>query len=135
MGNTGEDIERLLKLQVLAVVGCSSDPARPSHRVSAYLMDAGYRVIPVNPAEEEILGERTYPDLASIPDPVDVVVVFRRSEAVPEAVRQAIAAGAKGVWMQKGIVHAEAAALARDSGLTVVMDECFMTQHLSRMGR
>ena len=133
--SVSEDIEKLLKMQVVAVVGCSPDPGRPSHRVAAYLLDAGYRIIPVNPARDEILGEKCYPDLAAIPEAVDVVLVFRRAEAAPDVVRQAIAAKAKGVWLQKGIVHPEAAELARKSGLTMVMDDCFMTQHLSRMGR
>lgn len=130
-----KDMEILLKMQVIAVVGCSPDAKRPSGRVAAYLLDAGYRVIPVNPKHEQLLGERCFPDLKSIPEPVDVVLIFRKLEFVPDIVKAAIEKGAKGVWMQKGIDHPEAAELARKNGLTVVVDDCFMSQHVSRMGR
>ncbi|MFA5138897.1 MAG: CoA-binding protein [Elusimicrobiota bacterium] len=133
--SSSKDIETLLKMQVVAVVGCSPKAGRPSNRVASYLMDAGYRIIPVNPGCEEILGERCYPDLTVVPDPVDVVLVFRRSEFVPEIARQAAAKGSKGLWLQIGVSHPAAAEQARKAGMIVVSDECFMSQHLSRMGR
>lgn len=130
-----DDIETLLKLRTVAVLGCSPRADRPSHQIASYLMDAGYRVIPVNPAASEILGEVCYPDLASIPEPVDVVDVFRRPEALSEAARQAVAKGAKGLWFQDGLRDPAAEAMARKAGLTVVADDCIMRQHLSRFGR
>jgi uncharacterized protein len=133
--NPGGDIDRLLKMQTVAVIGCSADPLKPSHRVAAHLIDAGYPVIPVHPGQGEVLGERCYPSLSAVPERVDVALVFRRSEHVPGIVREALAAGVKGLWLQKGIDHPDAAAAARRGGLTVVVDDCFMTQHLSRMGR
>lgn len=125
----------MLKMIVIAVVGCSPDPGRASHQVASYLMDAGFRVIPVNPACDEILGERCYPSLAAIPEPVEVVSVFRRSEHAPEAVREALRIKAKGVWLQDGVLSPEAAELAKAGGLRFVMDDCIMRQHLSRFGR
>lgn len=122
-------------MRTVAVVGCSPSPERPSHRVAAYLLEVGYRVIPVNPGHDEVLGEKCYPDLASIPEPVDVVDVFRRPEAVAQVVREAIRKGAKGLWLQDGVRDPEAEALARGSGMTVVADDCIMRQHLSRLGR
>jgi hypothetical protein len=109
-----------------AVVGCSADPARDSHRIAALLQERGFRVIPVNPAVEEILGERCYPNVAAIPDEIeiDVVDVFRRSEAAGEHVDEAIARGAKGVWLQLGVIDHNAARRARDAGLLVGMDTC-----------
>jgi predicted CoA-binding protein len=133
--NSSQDIEDLLKMQVIAVVGCSPNPQRPSYQVASYLMDAGYRVIPVNPGHEEILGEKCYPSLSDIPEPIDVVDVFRRAEFVPELVRQAISLKAKGIWLQDGIHAPEAVEFARKNGLKVVVDDCFMRQHLSRFGR
>lgn len=130
-----DDIETLLKMRTVAVVGCSPKADRPSHQVASYLMDAGYRVIPVNPACAEILGEVCYPDLASIPEPVDVVDVFRNQAALMDAARQAVAKGAKGLWFQDGLNDHAAAAFARKAGLTVVADDCIMRQHLSRFGR
>lgn len=120
-----EAIERILKeSHVIAVVGLSSDPERASHEVAEYLQARGYRIIPVNPNVSEILGERAYPDLASIPDRVDAVEIFRKAEAVPSIVEQAIRIGAKAIWMQEGIVNEEAARQARAAGLVVVMDRC-----------
>ncbi|MBI3296614.1 MAG: CoA-binding protein [Elusimicrobia bacterium] len=133
--SVSDDIERLLKLRTVAMVGCSDDPRRPSNQVARYLIEVGYRVIPVNPNHAEILGEKCYPDLASIREPIEVVDVFRRSESAGEAVDQAIAAKAVGVWLQDGVRDPEAEARARANGLTVVADDCIMRQHLSRMGR
>ena len=109
-----------------AVVGCSADPSRASHGVAAFLQRQGYHVVPVNPEAgcEEILGERCYPDLASVPDPVDVVDIFRRSEKAGAHVDEAIAVGANAVWMQLGVIDTAAAARADEAGLLVVMDRC-----------
>jgi predicted CoA-binding protein len=113
----------------IAVVGMSTRPTRPSHSVPAFLQEKGYRIIPVRPGVDEILGEKAYPDLISIPDPVEVVLIFRRSEEVPPIVEQAIAIGAKAIWMQQGIVNESAAANARNAGLDVVMDTCMRVEH------
>ena len=119
--------------RVVAVVGLSSKTDRPSYEVASYLKQQGYRIIPVNPMEKEILGEICYPDLASIPEPVDVVDIFRRSEEVLPIVEEAIKIGAKAVWMQEGVVNGEAAARAREAGLLVIMDECMLKEH-QRLG-
>ena len=115
--------------RTVAVVGLSSKPDRPSYRVASYLKEQGYNIIPVNPAEKEILGEICYPDLASVPEPVDVVDIFRRSEEVSPIVAEAIRIGAKAVWMQEGVINEEAAARAREAGLMVVMDKCMRKEH------
>jgi len=115
--------------RVVAVVGLSPNPDRPSYRVASYLKEHGYRIIPVNPTAEEIMGEVSYPDLASIPEPVDVVDIFRRSEEVPAIVEDAIKIGAKAVWMQEGVINEQAAARARAAGLLVVMDKCMFKEH------
>lgn len=123
--------------RTVAVVGLSPNPERPSHRVARYLQGQGYRIVPVNPTVESVLGERSYPSLAEIPEPVDVVDVFRRSEEVPPLVEEAIRIRAKAVWMQEGVVHEEAAAKARAAGLAVVMDRCMLKEHsrLRQAGR
>nr|MBC7244228.1 CoA-binding protein [Chloroflexota bacterium] len=127
--NEQETILKILQdSRTIAVVGLSSDPERPSYEVARYLQQHGYRIIPVNPNESEVLGERAYPDLLSIPEPIDVVDIFRRSEAVPPIVEQAIQIGAKVVWMQKGVRNEEAAAQAQKAGLLVVMDHCMMAE-------
>jgi predicted CoA-binding protein len=115
--------------KVIAVVGLSSDPTRPSNGVAAYLQRAGYRVIPVNPNETEVLGERSYATLEEVPVPIDMVDIFRRSEYVAAIVESAIRVGAKCVWMQEGVVDETAAARARDAGLDVVMDRCTLKEH------
>jgi predicted CoA-binding protein len=115
--------------KTIAVVGLSSNPARPSYSVARYLQSEGYKIIPVNPNEKEILGERCYPDLLSIPQPIDCVDIFRRSEEVTPIVEQAIKIKTKVVWMQEGIVNQEAAKKAEDAGLTVVMDKCMYREH------
>ena len=117
------------KSKVIAVVGLSPKPERDSHEVAKYLQDQGYRIVPVNPRADTILGEKSYPDLASIPEKVDVVDIFRRSDDVPPVVDQAIDIGAKAVWMQLGIVNEDAAAKAREAGLGVVMDRCMLVEH------
>lgn len=113
----------------IAVVGISADDSRPAHRVPAYLQSQGYRIIPVNPRLDRVLGEQAYPDLASIPGPVDVVQIFRRSDDVLPHVQEAIDIGAPVVWMQLGILNEQAAELAREAGLEVVMDACMMNDH------
>lgn len=121
--------ESLRAAKTIAVVGLSGRPYRPSHGVAEYLQRAGYRVIPVNPLETEVLGEKSYPNLSSVPLPVDIVDVFRRSEYVPEIVEEAIRIGAKMVWMQEGVVHEAAARRAQGAGLKVVMDRCILKEH------
>ena len=123
--NLPEVIRRLLEdTHVWAVVGLSPDPSRDSHQVASMLKSRGYRVIPVNPACEEVLGEKSYPSLAEIPEPVEVVDIFRRSDAAGAHVDEAIAAGAGAVWMQLGVVDQAAAERAEAAGLDVVMDRC-----------
>lgn len=130
-----DGIETMLSsARTIAVVGLSDNPTRDSHSVGRYLQANGYRVIPVNPAVDEVLGERAYPDLASIPDDVeiDIVDVFRRPEHVPEIVDAAIARGARAVWMQLGVHHRDAAERARKAGLTVVENRCIKVEHARR---
>lgn len=119
----------LQSARTIAVVGLSGKRYRPSHGVAEYLKRSGYRIIPVNPAETEVLGEKCYPDLDSVPGEVDVVDIFRRSEFVPEVVEAAIRKGAKVIWMQEGVINEEAARRAREAGLTVVMDRCILKDH------
>ena len=121
--------EILAAYRTIAVVGLSSRRFRASYGVADYMQRAGYRIIPVNPQEQEVLGEKCYPDLRSVPVPIETVDIFRRSEFVPEIVDQAIAIGAKAIWMQEGVVHEEAAAKARAAGLEVVMDRCILKDH------
>jgi uncharacterized protein len=124
------EIANLLRTaRTIAVVGLSSKKWRASYGVSEYLQSVGYRIIPVNPKESEVLGEKGYARLEDVPEKPDIVDVFRRSEAVPEVVDAAIRAGARAVWMQEGVVHEEAAARARAAGLLVVMDLCILREH------
>jgi predicted CoA-binding protein len=118
----------------IAMVGLSSNPFRPSHFAAVYLLAEGYDVTPVNPRESEVLGRRCYPTLAEVPEPIEVVDIFRESAAVPEIVDQAIARHAKVVWMQLGVMHDEAAKRARDAGLEVVMDRCMKIEHARFFG-
>jgi hypothetical protein len=130
---TGDPIRELLESsKVIAVVGLSSRTSRPSYGVSRYMQSAGYRIIPVNPNETLILGEQCYASLEEVPVAVDIVDVFRRSEAVPEIVESAIRIGARAVWMQEGVVHEAAALRARQAGLIVVMDRCILKEHHAR---
>lgn len=122
----------LQTMKTVAVVGLSPRASRPSYGVAAYLRSHGYRVIPVNPGVNAVLHERSYPSLEDIPEPVDVVVIFRRPEHVPAVVASAIAKGAKVVWMQEGIVNEEAARAARDAGLEVIQDRCILKEHAKR---
>jgi hypothetical protein len=125
-----DTMEKIFKQsKTIAVVGLSSNPVRASHSVARYLQSQGYQIIPVNPNEKEVLGEKAYPDLLSIPEKVDIVDIFRRSEDVPPIVDQAIQMKAKVVWMQEGIVNEEAAKRANAAGLTVIMDKCMYKEH------
>src|SRR5919199_1424405 len=127
---TADEIRKILETsKTIAVVGMSTKPNRPSQEVPKYLKEHGYKIIPVNPKATEILGEKAYPDLTSIPEPVDVVEIFKRPEEVPPFVDEAIQIGAKVVWMQQGIENPEAAARAEAAGLQVVQDACMRTMH------
>ena len=124
------NITEILKTtRTIAVVGLSRNPSRPSNGVAEYLKRAGYRVIPVNPNEAEVLGEKSYPSLEEVPEPIDMVDIFRRSEYVPDIVESAIRVGARSVWMQEGVIHEAAAERARQAGLDVVMDRCTLKEH------
>ncbi|HZN62358.1 MAG TPA: CoA-binding protein [Planctomycetota bacterium] len=113
----------------IAVVGCSPNPERDSHRIARYLIDAGYDVVPVNPGQTKILGRTCYPDVASIPGPVDIVDIFRSPEHVPPVVEEAISAKAKAVWLQLGVGHEGAEKRASEAGLLVVSELCIMVVH------
>jgi predicted CoA-binding protein len=115
--------------RTIAVVGLSGKRFRPSYGVTEYMQRAGYRIIPVNPYETQILGERSYPDLDSVPGQIDIVDIFRRSEFVPEIVEAAIRKGAKAIWMQEGVAHEAAARRATEAGLLVLMDRCILKDH------
>jgi len=133
-GDAGVDaVSDILKSsRTIAVVGLSSKPQRPSYGVSRYMQSAGYRIIPVNPAETEVLGEKAYAQLGDIPERVDLVNIFRKSEMVPEIVDAAIRIGARGVWMQEGVIHPEAAEKARRAGMFVIMNTCILKEHIKR---
>ena len=122
----------LEKYKTLAVVGLSSKSSRPSHGVAAYMKARGYRIIPVNPKETAVLGEKAYASLEDVPGPVEIVVIFRRPEHVPDVVESAIRKGAKVVWMQEGVAHQDAARRARERGLEVVEDRCILKEHAKR---
>lgn len=127
---TLEELRQILTAtRTIAVVGLSDKPDRPSHAVAAYLQRQGYRIIPVNPNLATVLGEKSYPSVRDIPEPVDVVEIFRRAEDVPPIVEDAIVKGAKVVWMQLGIVNETAAIRARAAGVRVVMDNCMEVTH------
>ncbi|MDR7612247.1 MAG: CoA-binding protein [Armatimonadota bacterium] len=130
MAHSPEALLRILRsTRTIAVVGLSNKPDRPSYEVASYLKDAGYRIIPVNPTVTEVLGERAYPGLRDVSEPVDVVLIFRRPSEVPAVVDDAVAVGAKAVWMQPGAENEEAAARARAAGLEAVVGACMMTVH------
>ena len=128
--NEPETIRRILKeCRTIAVVGLSSDHRRPSNGVAAYMQRSGYKVIPVNPNETEVLGERAFGHLSEVPDEIDLVDIFRRPDKAGEAVDDAIASGAKAVWMQEGVIDNAAAERAESAGLMVVMDLCWLKEH------
>jgi len=122
----------LEKYRILAVVGLSSRMSRPSFGVAAYMQAHGYRIIPVNPNETSVLGEKAYRSLDDVPEATEVVVVFRRSDSVPDVVEGAIRKGAKVMWMQEGVIHEEAAQRAREAGIVVVQDRCILKEHAKR---
>ena len=125
-----EVIEDLIKnSRILAVVGLSDKPERPSFGVAAYLKDQGYRIIPVNPARDQIMGEKSYPDLESVPFDIDIVDIFRRSDAVGPIIDEAIGVKARAVWLQEGVINEAAAQKALDAGLKVVMNRCLLKEH------
>jgi predicted CoA-binding protein len=126
-------LEILKKYKTIAVVGLSSNPARPSFGVTEYMQSAGYRIIPVNPNETEVLGEKSYARLEDVPGKIEIVDVFRWAEDVPPVVESAIKVGAKVLWMQLGIENAEAAERARAAGLIVVEDACILVEHRRRV--
>jgi len=131
--NSNESIQKILdECRTIAVVGLSSDPSRPSNGVAGYMRRAGYEVIAVNPNETEVFGDKAYPSLAEVPESIDLVDIFRRSEEAGRAVDEAIAIGAKGVWMQEGVIDHAAADRARAAGLLVVMDRCWLKEHVRR---
>ena len=128
-----ERITELLKsAKTIAVVGLTATPTRPSYGVSHYMRSQGYRIIPVNPNIMEWEGEKAYPSLLEVPEKIDIVDVFRRSEVVPEVVEDAIRIKAAAIWMQEGVVHHEAAEKARQAGIFVVMDKCILKEHIKR---
>ncbi len=125
-----EDIAKLLEeAATVAVVGLSAKTDRASHRVAKYLKSRGYEIIPVNPRETEILGEKSYPDLASIGKKIDIVDVFRKSEDTPPIVKEAIAVGAGAIWLQEGIISQKSYDMAREAGIPIVMDRCMYKEH------
>ena len=125
-------LDLLRSSKSIAVVGLSSDPRRPSYEVASYLQRVGYKIVPVNPNEPEVLGEKSYARLEDIPFPIDIVDVFRRPEAVPPVADSAIAIHAKALWLQQGITHPEAAAKAHAAGLLVIQDACLFVEHKKR---
>ena len=127
--NDSNTIREILKLKNIAVVGMSPKQKRPSHYVAMYLKENGYTIYPVNPGHDKIAGMDCYPDLESIPDSIDVVDIFRRSEFAPLIVDSTIAIGAKAVWMQDTVIHEEAGKKAEEAGLLVVMNDCMLRQH------
>ena len=132
--NSKQAIARILdECRTIAVVGLSSRPSRASNSVSMYMKQQGYRVIPVNPNEEKVFGEKSYPSLSDVPGKVDLVDVFRRSEEAGKVVDEAIKIGAKAVWLQEGVIDHAAATRALEAGLLVVMDRCWLKEHISKV--
>jgi predicted CoA-binding protein len=125
----------ILGARTVAIVGLSPDPLRPSNFVGSYLQRHGYRIIPVNPRVPEILGERAFATLSDVPEPIDVVDVFRKPEAVPAIAEEAVAVGAGALWLQFGVISPEGAAIAGRAGLRVVMDRCMKVEHARALGR
>ncbi|HYL45576.1 MAG TPA: CoA-binding protein [Candidatus Limnocylindrales bacterium] len=131
--SAGDPVNEILKSsKTIAVVGLSNRRFRPSYGVADYLKSAGYRILPVNPNQQEVLGEKSYARLEDLPVPVDIVDIFRRPEFVPEIVESAIRIGARAVWMQEGVIHPEAAERARRAGLFVIQNVCILKEHIKR---
>jgi predicted CoA-binding protein len=129
-GSEADAIRRMLAAKRVAVVGLSDDPTRASHGVASYLLSVGKEIVPVNPNHDRVLGLKCYPSLEAGPGPIDVVDVFRRPEHCADVVRSAVAVGARGVWLQSGIVSAEAKRLAREAGIDFVQDRCMKVDHM-----
>lgn len=127
--NSLEEIKKIFQLETIAVVGMSPKPERPSHYVAMYLEEHGYNIIPVNPGHNEIAGMKSYPSLLDIPQIIDVVDVFRRSEYVLPIAESAVTVGAKALWLQDGVINEDGAALAEKAGLLVVMNDCMLRRH------
>jgi len=131
--NDPEAIKRILdECKTIAVVGLSSNPIRPSYGVARYMRQSGYRIIPINPNETEVLGEKAYANIAEAPEKFDLVDIFRRSEEAGGHIDEAIRLGARAVWMQEGVIDEDAARRALEAGLMVVMDRCIMKEHMRR---
>jgi predicted CoA-binding protein len=129
--NSREAISKILEdCRTIAVVGLSSNPGRASNGVAGYMKRQGYKVIPVNPNEQQVFGEKSYPTLSDVPDKIDLVDIFRRSEEAGKVVDEAIKVGAKAVWLQEGVIDQAAARRAQDAGLLVVMDRCWLKDHV-----
>jgi predicted CoA-binding protein len=126
--------ELLRKAKTIAVIGLSDSPLRASHGVSAYMQSQGYRIVPVNPTVENVLGEDSYPSLLDVKEKIDIVNIFRRSEFVPDVVDQAIQLKVPAIWMQEGVIHEAAAEKARQAGIMVIMDKCILKEHRARFG-
>ena len=124
-----DPIRELLEARTIAVIGLSADESKPSHYVSRYMQDHGYRILPINPALDSVLGEKSYPSLAGLPVRPELVNVFRLPRFIPAIVDEMIALGLPALWLQQGIAHAEAAARAQAHGIRVVMDRCLMVEH------
>jgi predicted CoA-binding protein len=130
-GDRGADaVRRMLAGRRVVVVGLSDDPSRPSHDVASYLASAGKEIVPVNPNHRTVMGRTCYASLEDVPGPIDVVNVFRRAEFCADVVRSAVAVGAKGVWLQSGIVSPEAERVAREAGIDFVQDKCMKVEHM-----
>tara|TARA_B100000586_G_scaffold252543_1_gene212577 strand:- start:236 stop:631 length:396 start_codon:yes stop_codon:yes gene_type:complete len=127
--NSIQDIKKIFQMKTIAVVGMSPKPERPSHYVSMYMKEQGYDIIPVNPGHDVIAGMKSYPYLLDIPNTIDVVDVFRRSEYVLPIAKSAVTVGAKALWLQDGVINEDGAALAEKAGLLVVMDDCMLRRH------
>ena len=133
-GDEAAVVDRMLKAKRIVVFGMSDDPDRPSHGIGSYLLSHGYEVIPVNPNHAEVRHHKCYARLSDVPGPIDLVNVFRRPEFCADVTREAIAAGAKGVWLQSGIRNEEARELAEQAGIDFVQDRCIMVEHMDRRG-
>ncbi len=131
-GDEATAVDRMLSAKRIAIVGMSDDPSRPSHGIGSYLISHGYDVVPVNPTHQTVMGRKCYAKLSDVPGKIDLVNVFRRSEFCAEVTRQAIAAGAGGVWLQAGIRNEEARELAGEAGIDFVQDRCILVEHMDR---
>jgi predicted CoA-binding protein len=133
--DTASILDILRSARTVAIVGLSSNPLRASHFVGFYLQRHGYRIIPVNPREKEVLGERSYPSLLDVPEPIDIVDVFRTPDAVPGIAREAVQVGAKALWLQYNIISPEGIAIAEQGGMKVIVDRCMKVEHARHLGR